>query len=743
MSNQQRNVTDIISLDYLQSVQDSLGNLTGITTALLDPNGYPISNPTNLHSFCAMMQASETGIQMCMVTNSKLIDINKETKDTAVVTCVNSGLKTAAVPIFLKDEFLGSWLIGQIRMENIDYDLIESSSTKAGLSIEQAKQNISNLPTISELEFENILNFLVTITKALTDMVLVNNDLNEKNIELKVATEKLDNSLSLLTDFFDETDVLAYMVDFETDSLLMYNQMYFDYTEVKGETILGKNGHNLLTDKGFIAPFDKLKLIDKDGNPEGFLIEEFYNEKLGVWFSGKSRAVRWADGKLAIMTTIVDVDAQKKEEERMALLAYYDQSLNIYNAIKLSLDLKENYDNRYLIFLNVKGLKEINNVYGRKTGDDLLVSIVEWIDYNILENYTLYRVMGDDFAIRVENQTKKEVMAVAKMIHERFEIPWIISSDGIEQSVFTGAHMGITAVNNSVDSYADLLSLAERVLSFARSSLHPLFFDESMNSEYQERMRFLVSLKSCVLNHLEGFSLNYQPVVDSKSERWVGLEALCRWTSPEFGPVRPDIFIQEAEKTGLMELIGDWVLEESISQVKKWKLDEIDDFHLSVNLSPVQLQDIHLFQKIDNLTKKYDYPVEKLFLEITESSEIQFNDETMEKLNKIHDTGIKFALDDFGTGYATFTNLRNLPIDVLKTDRSFLNGIEDDKYLQHTIRIMVDFAHSAGLIVTAEGVENEEQRKIIADNKVELIQGFFYSKPLSSDDIENNLQKFI
>jgi diguanylate cyclase (GGDEF)-like protein len=251
-----------------------------------------------------------------------------------------------------------------------------------------------------------------------------------------------------------------------------------------------------------------------------------------------------------------------------------------------------------------------------------------------------------------------------------------------------------------------------------------------------------MSIKNCIFNDMQGFSVFYQPIADPNTGTWTSIESLCRWVSPEFGPVTPDKFIPIAEANGLIGFIDLWVLEQSIAQVKRWKLDTLSRFVLDVNLSPAHMGDPGLCSKIIGILKKYDFPPEKLSLEITESADVDFNERIVSMLERFKKAGIALSLDDFGTGYASFSKLNTLPINVIKLDQSFVRNVEFDHYLSHVIRIMVDFAHTAGFKVIAEGIENINQMQILLDHHVDFFQGFLFSKPLSGVDLESNLHKF-
>ncbi len=738
-----RNVADIIDLAYLQQIQDSLGKIVGITTVLLDPLGVPVTQPTNLQAFCAMMQASESGVQMCISASSHLLKNNQDTRKPVVDFCPNSGMKTAAVPIFLADEYLGSWLIGQIAMDQVDYKLIEQTSEQAGLSKTEARANMELLPVVTDIEFENILNFLTTITKTLTDLVEVNATLQSNNQELTKLTEKLDSSLMAFKDFINFTDIGTYLLDYHTGELLLYNETYKNLIGLSDKELEGTKCYLHMGNDSFCDFCPRAKLLDENGEPTKSYVWEHYNTHINVWLRITSRALRWIDGRMAVIATFLDITDRKKEEERVAYLAYHDQRLDMPNGLKLYEKLKDCAGaNTFMICLDIQGLRKINDVYSREAGDLLLHNITSWLKNIDNANFSVFRIDGDDFAGLLTDSDETQAMALAKKIYARFEEPWVVDMVQIKQKMYAGAHMSVLNVPIAFESHSSFLNTIERVLSTARKENILIFFDEEMDNAFKQHDQFEMSLKNCVLNGMLGFSLNYQPIAKASSGKWQGLEALCRWNSPDIGVVPPDVFIYEAERMGLIHTLSDWVFEEAIRQIKEWGLDKNKDFMLDINLSPLQLNDNDLLDKVKFLLKKYKYPPEKLSMEITESAEIHFDEKTITLLEQIRAAGISLSLDDFGIGYAGFSNLRNLPINTLKTDRSFVTGIEEDAFLQHTVRIMVDLAHAADMLVIAEGVETETQQKIMQYNGVNLIQGYYYSRPLSVEEMQKHLDKF-
>lgn len=392
-----------------------------------------------------------------------------------------------------------------------------------------------------------------------------------------------------------------------------------------------------------------------------------------------------------------------------------------------------------LICFDIVSLRTINDGYGRKVGDMLLFAIRDWIlNLNFGQ---LYRLESDEFGLLLTGTDMETALEMARKIYARFEKSWNISQNGENRQIFCAVSMGVIS-SKTVHTPGDILNVIERILRIASVQEDIAVYDEEMDWLLKRRIEIEISLKSCVKNGMQGFCIHYQPIVNSITGLWCGVEALCRWISPSLGDISPLDFIPVAEQQGLIGAIGEWVLEESVRQCKAWRLDDHEDFFLDVNLSPIQLADENLDSKILGILKRYDYPSHKLSLEITESAQLNFDNHALDALLRLTDRNIPVALDDFGTGYSSFQSLINLPASILKTEKAFLNNIENNDYLQRLLETMVSLAHASGMKMTAEGVENAKQMKILMDNRVDYVQGYLFSKPLPGEEFEKKLHNF-
>ena len=486
-------------------------------------------------------------------------------------------------------------------------------------------------------------------------------------------------------------------------------------------------------------PIKNKRFLDKEvGYTEQF---QSYSRYFNKWFEIKLHLIKWYDKQKAIMIFYKELERERMSPQDYELLFFWDSKFALPNASCLERDIfiVSSETVFTLICFDIVSLRTINDAYGRKVGDMLLFAIRDWLlNLNLGQ---LYRLDSDEFGILLTGVDKEMAWTTAKNIYDRFEESWIISQNEENRQIFCTISMGIIS-SKLVHSPNDILNIIDRILKISSRQEGIVVYDEKMDQMLKHQLEIEISLKDCVKNGMKGFHVHYQPIVNSITGLWCGIEALCRFTSPSLGSIPPLEFIPVAEQQGLISAIGDWILEESIKQCKAWNLDALEDFFLDVNLSPIQLQNENLDTKILDILKKYDYPCHKLSLEITETNRLNFSNHTLESIMRLTQQNIPVALDDFGTGYSSFNSLINLPVNVLKTEKAFLDNIENDEYLQRLLEMMVGLAHSSGMKLTAEGVENAEQVKILMDQRVDYFQGYLFSKPLPSEEFEKKLENF-
>ncbi|MDL2233675.1 EAL domain-containing protein [Ruminococcaceae bacterium OttesenSCG-928-L11] len=388
---------------------------------------------------------------------------------------------------------------------------------------------------------------------------------------------------------------------------------------------------------------------------------------------------------------------------------------------------------------DIETLHRVNRAYGRCTGDALLEAVAEWVGR--FSDGELYRVEGDQFCILFRNVELKRVRQYADELELRFGQPWLLTVEEREISVFSQVIIAVLGELNC-DIRLEVRDLLDQAIELSRKNHHITVFDAGCDKQSRDHVRLQVELKSDILSGMRGFDVHYQPIVDPSTSTWRGLEALCRWTSPSFGPIPPDRFIQEAEEMGLIHILGDWVLDTALATCKRMGLDELDGFFVSVNVSALQMVKQNYVQTVLDAVHRHDYPFHRLLLEITESTRFPFGEVTYSVIEALRSTGIMLALDDFGTGYSGFSYLKNLPTDILKTDRDFVRDIETDTYLQYFYFVMSETAHANQMKLIAEGVETRAQLRSVVKNGADLIQGYLFGKPMDSPTIESMKDNF-
>jgi len=259
------------------------------------------------------------------------------------------------------------------------------------------------------------------------------------------------------------------------------------------------------------------------------------------------------------------------------------------------------------------------------------------------------------------------------------------------------------------------------------------FYNQELTQRVQKRLELESRLRQALEN--KDFQLHYQPIYNIKDRTPIGVEALIRWQDPEKGLIMPDEFIPFAEETGLIIPIGDWVLEQACKQVVEWESQGLGQLLLAVNISSIQFDNGKLYSSVISTLQNTGLAAQQLELEITERMFLNITDNVKETLDKLTHHGVNLSIDDFGTGYSSLSYLKQLPIDTLKIDRSFIIGIPEDKDDVQIAATVVTMAHGLGMDVVAEGIETEEQLQYLNSLNCGRGQGYFLSKPQSAENI--------
>ncbi len=459
------------------------------------------------------------------------------------------------------------------------------------------------------------------------------------------------------------------------------------------------------------------------------------------WLFLRAKGLKNEENKtIQLSGSITDITDRKAIEEEIKHKVYYDYLTNLPNKL-LATDIikktiKESETDRKqgaLIFLDLDDFKNINDTLGHNYGDQLLKIIAEILKLTFDNKDTVARLGGDEFLIVMNDiKSKEDIILKCDKLLDTFKKTFEIG----ERHVYTSASMGITIFPRDSDNINTLLMNADAAMYRAKKNGKNkyCFFDEKISNELIRKNEIEKNLRHAIEeNELE---LYYQPQIHSHKKIIVGFEALLRWDSKKLGKVSPYEFIPIAEETGLINSIGEWVIKNVCTQIKLWELNCHELMNVSINVSPVQLQDEKLAEKIKQIVYENHVEPRLIEIEITETSLMNNLDKGIDILNELKNSGFKIALDDFGTGYSSLKYLKTLPIDNLKIDKSFIDNITVNKKDEEMAKGIIQLAHNMNLIVIVEGVETKEQYDLMENMNSDIIQGYYFSRPVPPKEIE-------
>ncbi len=385
-----------------------------------------------------------------------------------------------------------------------------------------------------------------------------------------------------------------------------------------------------------------------------------------------------------------------------------------------------------VLFLDLDGFKNVNEALGHAAGDLLLSLISERLAGCIESSDMLARMGGDEFAVIVRARGKTDAAFItAQRLLASLSTPFSM----VGECVSVGASIGVSSYPENGLTGNDVLRCADTAVYQAKRNGKGqiLCFDETLANDERDRNKLEVELRHAIEN--EEFELLYQPQVRCSDNRVVGVEALIRWEHPTRGVVSPAEFIPLAETIGLINSIGAWVIDEAVRQLSLWQKTSLSDMRVSVNIAPPQFQLADFAEQILNALENHRVPPDLLELEVTESVVMNDVARVVQHLYRLREAGVRVAIDDFGTGYSSLSYLQDLPLDVLKIDRSFVSRMASKSSGQSLVKTIQLLASGLGLETVAEGVETIEQKDAIEELGCDLIQGYLYSRPVAPEQI--------
>jgi diguanylate cyclase (GGDEF)-like protein len=441
-------------------------------------------------------------------------------------------------------------------------------------------------------------------------------------------------------------------------------------------------------------------------------------------------------------------------QEQVNSLAFYDPLTGLPNRkmLKIHIDKKlasaqKNKTCGAIIYLDLDHFKIINDSLGHDIGDQLLIEFRKRLDACLRKEDMAGRLGGDEFIVvlsvpNFKNHDKTKVpSAIAQQILSSLAEPFSLAGN----SYHITASIGIAFFDEHSKNTEEILKYADSAMYNSKSNSRGgfCFFETGMQIKADKRLRIEKELRHAINNN--ELSLAYQPQI-THDNKCPSLEALVRWIHPQDGYISPLDFISIAEESMLILPLGDWVVTNVCQQIKTWENQGIIFDHVSINISPIQFQQVDFIHKLSHIIKEVGVRPEKIMIELTEGVIINNPDRIAGKIVRLRNAGIRVSIDDFGTGYSSLNYLKKLPLDELKIDRSFIQEITKNHADAVITETIINMAKSFGYSVIAEGVEEAEQRDLLIAKGCNYFQGFFFSKPLPPDDIPTyvkNLEPFI
>ena len=430
----------------------------------------------------------------------------------------------------------------------------------------------------------------------------------------------------------------------------------------------------------------------------------------------------------------LEIERVKASEASFTHLAQHDALTNLPNRLLAcdrmaqAIGQARRYQRRAaLLFLDLDNFKTINDSLGHDAGDQLLREVAGRLQGAVREMDTVSRQGGDEFLIVLTEASDLDaISALAKHVLNSMIQPFSLKG----MQIVTSVSIGVALYPEDGDDFAALLKHADLAMYQAKAAGRNAFrfFDARMNADIIERLSLDSGLREALRQ--EHFVLHYQPIVDIRDGRLLAAEALIRWRHPQRGMLGPNRFIPAAESSGLIVEIGEWVLNEACRQMKVWRAAGLPAFVLSVNLSPVQFRRGNLEVMVAAALQRYGVPAQCLELELTESLLLQDSARFIDSLAGLKALGVRLSIDDFGTGYSNLSYLQRFHVDKLKIDQSFVRKLQDSAQDRAIVTAIIQMAKSLQLLTTAEGIEDEGTRQLLAQLGCDQGQGYWFARPL-------------
>lgn len=541
----------------------------------------------------------------------------------------------------------------------------------------------------------------------------------------RIAKNSLASSYSSLEAILENVGCGIYVYDIERLNLL--------YTNQKFKQLFGNS----------ISAGKIQQLLEEQSEAALGTFHEIYSVEEDRWLDVNQTKIKWVDGRDVILCTMYDITDKKLYQKKIERQANNDFLTGLFNRKRCEEDLDRfirlaelNKVDGALLYIDLDDFKHINDGLGHQYGDVLLKAIGHSLQrIEGVENHC-YRMGGDEFVVIIRDTSICDVQKVCDSVLDIFAKPWFLKGE----DYYCTMSMGVVKFPTDGNSVEDLIRKADMALFAAKKQgkNRMEYYNDSEAQITHRRLDLEKNMRKATLDECKEFEVYYQPIVDVSKEGdpCCGAEALIRWNSSEMGFVTPADFIPLAEYLGLINPIGDFVLMQAAKRCRYWNEMGHPDYKVNVNLSVVQLLQNDIVRKVQKVIEETRITPKNLTLEVTESLAINDMDRMKKILLELKALGVKVALDDFGTGYSSLNHIREMPIDIIKIDKCFVEHIAEDDFSDAFVKMVSELATTLGVDICTEGVETTEQYEMIKNLNIRMIQGYYFNKPMKIEEFE-------
>jgi polar amino acid transport system substrate-binding protein len=609
------------------------------------------------------------------------------------------------------------------------------------------KKNIAlhsyiNLPLSFLNDYENIMVFIIILILLILFLVM-------NNIRLNSVKNNLYKETEFKEIIINTASTLIFILDAE-GRIISLNKYAQKETGFKAEEIINKSIYETLIDSKLI------KKAKEVFNPH-FAKQKVRNRELSILCkNNKQKLISWSISQIVnlnkeiegILATGIDITKHRQAEAALKYQSLHDSLTGLANREGFSKQFqieaeiaKHNNEKIAVFFLDIDRFKLINDIYGHQTGDLILLKLSERLQQTLTNREMVARMGGDDFIgilPQIHNH-KQDIPEITHRLTKVFDKPFIIKDN---KFVLT-ASIGISFYPDDSIHEETLLRNADTAMYKAKEEAGTSFqlYNDNMNLQVNKKLCLEHSLRRAIKN--KELRVYYQPIVDIKTGKIKKAEALVRWEHPKEGLISLGNFIPLAEETGLIVLLGEYVLKEACFQTQAWIDKGYQPIEISVNLSAQQFHKSNLTETVKNILTETRLDPKLLGLEITESLAMENIELTCSILEDFKQMNVKILLDDFGTGYSSLSYLTKFAVDIIKIDRSFISNFHNSSKRSAIVSAIIAMANKLTIKTVAEGVENWEEIKFLNDYKCDEAQGYLFSKPVPAHDFEELLKQNI